>query len=186
MHKLIEIAQLRFFPILASTVLAVGTLLMTGGVPAHAASAGELPLWNNPNWCVTPLNNNVGSQLVLGQCAGAASQIFHSIGGNGTTTFMIQNAQSGLCITYAYPNGHVDGGYMTQGTCLNAQNQTFELEQVGAGGGYIYYLPYRVDNHGNTIALDNAGNNLVVNNHIDGSYLCTSCDSESWGLIYNQ
>jgi hypothetical protein len=41
-------------------------------------------------------------------------------------------------------------------------------------------MPLRVDNLGRHVALDNEGNNLVVNNHIDESYYSSGLPSEAW------
>jgi hypothetical protein len=178
--KLFSMVRLK---LLSAAVMAVSALLVTGGAPVHAVGSG-LYLTENDNWCVTPLNNNVGSELVLGSCSNgiAPSQTFY-VDAVNSNSFMILNNQSGLCITYAYPNGHADGGYMTQGYCVGAQNQTFQATE-STGGGEVYFLPDRRDNNGYYIALDDAGNNLVVDNHIDGSYACQQCASESWGQIY--
>lgn len=174
----------RIFSIFASIIVAVSTLLMTGGGVAHAANeANELFLWNDPLWCITPLSNNVGSEVVLGECSPTANSQNFALIITGGNTFEIQNLQSDLCITYAYPNGHPDGGYMTQGYCVGAQNQTWEYTNAGYDNGFMYFLPDRRDNNGNNITLDDAGGALKVNNHIDGSYYCTSCSSESWNDI---
>jgi len=178
--KLFSMSRLRY---LVSAVVAVSTLLMGAGTPVNAAGGG-ISLQENYNWCITPLNNNVGSELVLGSCSNgvAPSQVFYLDAVN-SNSFMILNNQSGLCITYAYPNGHTDGGYMTQGYCVVAQNQVFQYVSA-VNGGLIYYLPDRRDNNGYYIALDDAGNNLQVDNHIDGSYACQQCASESWTQIF--
>lgn len=170
--------------LLAAAVVTFSTLLIGGGAPVHAAGASALVVQNAIGWCVTPLNNNVGSELVLGRCNPniAPSQVFYADDVT-SNSFMILNNQSGLCITYAYPNGAPDGGYMTQGYCVGAQNQTFQFQNTGLNDGWVYFLRDRRDNNGNVIALDNAGGNLVVDNHIDGSYGCNSCASESWSAI---
>jgi hypothetical protein len=168
--------------LLASAVVAFSTLLMGGATPVHAATSDELYLYNDQGWCVTPLTNDVGAELVLGKCnPNAESQNWSLINIQNHLTAEILNQQTGYCMTYAYPNGHQDGGYMTQGVCVGAQNQTFETSGQGLGGGYIWWLPDRRDDQNLNIALDDAGNNLVVNNHIDGSYYCPGCASESWG-----
>lgn len=170
--------------ILTTLGLALGTLLATGGTPAHAAGlASELYLLVDPgSWCVTPLTNNVGAEYVLGVCNPNAQSQWINVNALTSTTYELQDVQTGLCITYAYPNGHADGGYMTDGNCVGAQNQIWSFNTDADGGGTLWWLPDRRDNLNRNITLDNAGNNLFVGNHIDGSYPCYTCASESWNF----
>jgi hypothetical protein len=76
-------------------------------------------------------------------------------------------------------NGGPDGAYALLGNCVGAQNQLFE-EDGGFSGGAAWVMPYRVDNLGRHVAVDNEGGNFVVNNHIDESYYSGSLPSEGW------
>jgi hypothetical protein len=154
-------------------VLALIPVLLSGGT-AHATSFAEIEVIGSSSWCITALNpNKVGSELVLGKCASADSQLFE-YGLNGE----LKN-WGGLCITFDIMNGSPDGAYALLGNCVGANNQIFEPEP-GYGESIAWYMPDRVDNLGRNVALDNEGNNYVVNNHIDESYYSSALPSEGW------
>jgi hypothetical protein len=172
----------RVLAFLAMAAIAASALFATGG-EAHANTTSEMYLNYTPGWCVTIPNFNVGSQLILGDCNdSAASQKFHAanLSGGG---FEIVSDDSGLCVTYNYPNGHADGGAMVQGVCAGAQTQIFDSEQPGTGG-FMYYLPERVDNNGYSVTFDNKNAVLAAYNPQVGSYYCLTCDSERWSELY--
>ena len=96
-----------------------------------------------------------------------------------TGTYVELRNWGGLCITFDMANGAPDGAYALLGNCVGAQNQIFEAE-TGLDGFTAWYMPDRVDYLGRHVAMDNEGNNHVVNNHIDESYYSTSLPSEAW------
>lgn len=151
---------------------------------AHANTNTEQFLNFHPSWCATEINTNVGSPVDLGVCNdSAASQQFHLVTASLPNTFMIVSNQSGLCDTYAHPNGDPDGGAVTMGNCVSAGNQEWEFYDTGTGGR-MYWLPARVDNNGHNIAFNDANDVLQAFNPINGSYFCTGCDSERWSTLY--
>jgi hypothetical protein len=187
--------------LLGAVILAVSLALTLGMKPAHAAPLRfaaravttqflEMYVVNQPNWCITALNDQqAGSELVLGRCAGAQSQLFRAQSTTGSNV-EIQNewgiANNGLilCITFDMPQGGADGYDALLGQCAATQNQAF-IKETGYGGGVAWYMPDRTDDNGDHVAIDNEGGNLVVNNHIDESHYSATISSESWqGLAY--
>jgi hypothetical protein len=179
----------RILAILAAVALSIGIGLGTSGSAYAAQENGEIQVAADHSWCLTALNiNKVGSEVVLGRCAGAQSQVFNTYwqitGSDGNIQTMIQSSYgAGLCITYDMPQGGQDGLYALLGNCVYAATQLFE--STNTTGPWTWFDPNRQDSGGRTIAIDNAGGNLVVNNHIDESYYCPSCNSEKFvGLNY--
>lgn len=174
----LRITRLRAAGAFLIAVLALIPVLLSGGT-AHAASFVEIqPGGGGGNWCITALNpNKAGSELVLGECTDVVSQLFEVEVLNGT--YVELKNWGGLCITFDMANGGPDGAYALLGNCVVAQNQIFEAEP-GYHGYTAWYMPDRVDNLGRHVALDNEGNNFVVNNHIDESYYSSGLPSEAW------
>jgi hypothetical protein len=159
-------------------VLALIPVLLSGGT-AHATPYGEIQVGYDGSYCITALHpDNPGSELVIGYCADADSQLFNVDVLNGNYVELFNTW--GLCVTFDMANFGPDGAYALLGYCEGAQNQIFEAKPGGYGGGSAWYMPYRVDYLGRHVALDNEGNNLVPYNHIDESYYSSALPSESW------
>jgi hypothetical protein len=171
----------RIGAVLGAVTLAAALALTMGTRPAHATSFGEISVSYNNSWCITALNDmSPGSELVLGICAGAASQEYAAIFvGGGSAYYELQNEADDLCITNLGGNGQHDGSYAVLGNCAAAANQIFN-QQPAYGSGEAWVMPERTDNNGNHLTLDNAGGNTQVNNHIDYSYYGATLPSESW------
>jgi hypothetical protein len=177
----LRITRLRAAGAFFIAVLSLIPVLLSGGT-AHAVSFDEIWM-SSPGatfWCITALNpNKAGSELVLGVCADAPSQLFELVNVVPSGPYYELKNWGGLCVTFDMANGGPDGAYALLGNCVGAQNQLFE-EEEGFGGGAAWVMPYRVDNLGRHVAVDNEGNNFVVNNHIDESYYSSALPSESW------
>jgi hypothetical protein len=158
-------------------------LLTTDGGSAHANTQRELYLNHAPGWCATYNDTEYGA-VVLGMCANAATQQFnlHTVSGN-IFEIVADDGVGNLCVTYNYPNGHPDGGTMILGVCANAQTQEF-YGQVNSLGDVNYWMPYRVDNNGSSVTLDDANYVLEPFNPINGSWKCLSCGQEQWSQLY--
>jgi len=158
----------------ALALAAAGSAAAATSAPAaHAAITGEIQLAEAPTWCITALNGlKAGSELVLGGCAQAQSQIF-ALNGAGE----LVNEQGGLCVTYNGANHAGDGNFGLLGNCVSAQSQIFSEEQVS--GGVHWVMPYRVDSAGHHWTVDLKNNFIGFNSHIDeagdGNY-----PSERW------
>ena len=182
--------------LLGAVILATSLTLMLGSKPSHATPIRfavravttqflQIYVVNQPNWCITALNDQqAGSQLVLGRCAGAESQLFRAQSTSGSNVelqnaYGIDHGTDILCITTNMPNGGNDGYYALLGSCVGAGNQVW-VESDGYDVGVAWVEPNRVDNLGRPVAIDNEGGNLVVNNHIDISHYTNTISSESW------
>ena len=173
----LRLTRLRAAGAFLIAVLALIPVLLSGGT-AHATSFDQIESVSDSALCITALNpNKAGSELVLGVCASAPSQLFEVAVLTGT--YVELKNWGGLCITFDMANGGPDGAYALLGNCVGAANQIFEAEPAVAGF-IAWYMPDRVDNLGRHVALDNEGNNQVVNNHIDESYYSTNLASEAW------
>ena len=174
----LRLTRLRAAGAFLIAVLALIPVLLSGGTAHAATSFSEIQVGWNQHWCITALNyEKVGSELVLGVCASATSQEFSAELFTDTTWELVNEA--GLCITFDMANGGPDGAYALLGICASANNQLFSPEPAYDFWG-AWVMPNRVDNLGRHVALDNEGNNLKVNNHIDESYYSSSLPSESW------
>jgi hypothetical protein len=169
----------RILVILAAVSLAIG-IGLASGPSAHANTTTEMYLDHAPGWCATYDDTDFGS-IVLGMCANAATQQFHLRTVSGNIFEIVSN--DGFCVTYNYPNGYPDGGAMILGNCANAQTQEF-YGQPNSNGGVNYWMPYRTDNNGKSVTINDKNYQLVVFNPINGSWLCTVCGSEQWSQLY--
>lgn len=176
----LRLTRLRAAGAFLIAVLALIPVLLSGGT-AHATSFGEFGNVGS-NLCMTALNpNKVGSELVLGVCADAPSQRFEIAVLTGT--YVELRNWGGLCITFDMVNYAPDGAYALLGNCVGAATQIFEAE-TALDGFTVWYMPDRLDYLGRHVAIDNEGNNQVVNNHIDESYYDPGLNSEAWyGIV---
>ena len=175
----LRITRLRAAGAFFIAVLALIPVLLSGGT-AHAVSFEQIVTTDDEAYCITALNpNHAGSELVLGVCANAPSQLFEVEPAQYSGPYFELKNWGGLCITFDMANGGPDGAYALLGNCVGAQNQLFE-EDGGVNGGAAWVMPYRVDNLGRHVAVDLEGDGYFVNNHIDESYYSGSLPSESW------
>ena len=182
----LRITRLRAAGAFFIAVLALIPVLLSGGTAHAAASQDEIAAYDGHpvgSWCITALNpHKAGSELVIGECTDAESQIFTVKVLNGSYV-ELQN-YDGLCITFDIMNGSPDGAYALLGNCVGAQNQIFE-SAYNDGGGIAWIMPDRVDSEGRTVALDDEGDNQVPYNHIDESYYSPGLGSEGWLMCTN-
>lgn len=164
--------------VVVGIILAIG-IIGTGSARANTTQQQYLTI--TPQWCATTTGNSPYAPIVLGACNNnAGSQKFYMrTDGN---YFEIVNLVNNLCDTYNAPNGTPDGTPIIEGNCADAPTQLWGSYN-GGFGGRTYYLPYRSDNVGRTIAFDDANDVLRPYNRIDGSFFAPGFNSEIWSFF---
>lgn len=169
----------RILVIAAALAMSAGVLFGTGTAKANTDT--EWYLNHAPGWCATYNDTEYGA-IVLGECADAGTQQFYlqTVSGN---IFEITDGGS-LCVTYNYPSGEPDGEPFILGNCAAAKTQQFQHEENSLGDWY-YIMPWRTDNNGKEIAVDDKNYVLEPYNPIIASWFCTTCGSEEWSELFS-